>query len=122
VARASVAAVLLALLVSFAAAEEEKPEPARKGERWEYGELHFRRSKKTGYAKAVTSRSTVEAPDWEGLAAKLKAPAAAKDADDTAQRLRVMDAVGDQGWELVGNRSNEESLFEFRSFKRRAAK
>jgi hypothetical protein len=112
--------VLAAVALAFAAsAVADGPEPAKKVEKWEYAKLHFRAGKTQGYAKWVTSRTSTEAKDWEGLAAKLKAPAAVKDATEETHQLRVLDALGAQGWELVLERLNSAYLTEVSTFKRR---
>ena len=51
----------------------------------------------------ATSKATVEADSWEGMARQLKAPAAEKDAAELTHKLRVLDRLGEQGWELVGH-------------------
>jgi hypothetical protein len=49
----------------------------------------------------ATSKATIEADGWEGMAKQLKAPPAAKDATEVNHKLRVMDRLGAQSWELV---------------------
>src|SRR5436305_1556281 len=107
-----------AIVLSMACASAQEPEPARKGDKWEYGELQYRNGAKLKFAKWVPSRGAVEAEDWEGLASKLKAPAAEKGAKGLTHQLRVMDALGKQGWEVAMYRDGSQ-ITEIWTFKRR---
>ena len=49
----------------------------------------------------VTADAETETSSWEELAKKLKAPAAKKGAPKSADRLRVLNRLGADGWELV---------------------
>jgi hypothetical protein len=130
----------------------EKPEPGRKGDKWEYAELHYSLSRvgKAGKmggggfgggglggpggggnvqpgpaAMVVATKVTVrwitaddetEAEGWDGLATKLKAPAAGKDAKAATHKVKLLNHLGREGWELV---STDGSVW---TFKRKAAK
>src|SRR5262249_5398843 len=50
----------------------------------------------------ITTEDEVEGNSWDDLAAKLKAPAARKEADKVTHKLRVFNQLGAEGWELVG--------------------
>jgi len=129
-------ALCVALSVAAAVADEKKdekkqdstPEPARKGDRWEYAELHYSTlsMRAKGFANPVkgdgpvgpapfkakskttwiTGDGETEGDSWEDLAAKLKAPAAAKDARPAAHKVKFLNHLGAQGWELVSNDGN----------------
>jgi hypothetical protein len=105
--------LILAALIpaQFAASAEPEPEPApRPAARWQYAELRQQQSAvviapdgtrtqgKPAFSWS-TSSAKVSADGWDEMAKKLKAPAA-KD-PEANHRLRVMDALGAQGWELV---------------------
>ncbi len=47
----------------------------------------------------ITGKEEVEAPNWEGLANSLKA--AESKGTEVAQRLRVFNKLGSEGWEMV---------------------
>lgn len=141
-------ALVVALGVALAAAADEKkeakPEPQKKGDRWEYAELHHTAGVLRGAfgggggvggggkgggggggqvlpaklkAKMtwVTGDGETEGESWDDLAAKLKAPAA-KDAKPAASKVKLLNYLGDQGWELV---SSDGSVM---TFKRKATK
>lgn len=57
-------------------------------------------------ARWATAEGETEADSWEALAAKLKAPAAAKGAKVAAHRLKLLNHLGSQGWELVSSNGN----------------
>ena len=68
----------------------------------------------------ITSDGEVEATGWEELGKKLKAPAARKGATDTTRKLRVLNRLGADGWEMVAHRPSESrSGDEVWLFKRR---
>jgi hypothetical protein len=54
----------------------------------------------------VTGDGETEADDWAALAGKLKAPAAAKGANAAAHRVKLLNHLGSQGWELVSSNGN----------------
>jgi len=106
-------AVMAALIsATLVAAADPEPEPGVRPEgRWQYAELHQRetpaRMMDDGSViegKVITTWSTsaakVSGDGWEDMAKKLKAPAPAK-AAEVNHKLRVMDQLGAQGWELV---------------------
>jgi len=71
----------------------------------------------------VTADEEVEVTTWDALAAKVKAPAAKKNATETTHRLRVLNALGADGWELVSHQRGEvRSMPEVWTFKRRVKK
>jgi hypothetical protein len=115
----------LALAVAFSvgagkAGAAPAPPPS---ERWEYAEISTTSTRmparfgdgpaRPGQAdrlprvrqtvvRFTTAAGEVEAPSWEELAAKLKAPEAkAGAASASLQRLRLLNHLGSQGWELV---------------------
>jgi hypothetical protein len=123
----SVATLLLVACVVVLAADPS-PEPAKGGDRWEYAELQTSASlaramnalgKVAGpggvpvpggvAAKAAlrtsvkwaTGDDEIDANDWADLATKLKMPAA-KDGKP-ATKLRVLNHLGSEGWELVSS-------------------
>jgi hypothetical protein len=64
----------------------------------------------------VTGEGETEADGWEGLATKMKAPAAAKGATPVAHKLKLLNHLGAQGWELVSSTTT------VMTFKRKAAR
>ena len=123
----------------------DRPEPARKGDRWEYAELHYTPARAARAAKGawgngpngfggpaqpapaavavtkasvrwITNDGETEGEGWDGLAAKLKAPAAGKDAKAVAHKVKLLNHLGREGWELV---STDGSTW---TFKRKVAK
>ena len=52
----------------------------------------------------------LEAATWEEMAQKLKAPDPKKEATETSHRVRVLNQLGSQGWELVSNSSPASSF------------
>jgi hypothetical protein len=139
---------LAALAVAADDKKAEKPEPARKGDRWEYAELHYSPATRTikggvrggaggggfggggpgggGPAAAVMTKATArwitadgetEGEGWDGLAAKLKAPAAGKDAKPAAHKVKLLNHLGREGWELVS--TSDGTVW---TFKRKATK
>jgi len=115
------AVVALGLLVSRGPAAPALPD---KPVRWEYAELTFTRVVAPlpggggpaprligpGAAGApavpqtnvwwITADEEIEAVDWKGLADKLKAPAAKNDGSQTMHRLRVLNRLSADGWEV----------------------
>jgi hypothetical protein len=108
-------AILATMIPASLAAAEPEPEPvARPAVRWQYAELQQRQSGAVAAAaddgtrtpgKLViswnTSSGKASADGWEEMAKKLKAPTPGKDAEPN-HRLRVLDRLGAEGWELVG--------------------
>jgi hypothetical protein len=95
------------------------PQLSEKPVKWEYCELRANRGFVAGPAVAIqpggaaprpvpktsvrltTTEEEIECNDWAELADKLKAPAA-KNADSPAmQKLRVLNRLGSDGWEIV---------------------
>jgi hypothetical protein len=125
---AAAAAACFALSLAVAA---QVPGPAPKGaDRWEYCELHFRiggpLSGGGGAAKPTTMLITADeelaAADWAGLATKLKAPAAKKSAKEASHKVRVLNHLGRQGWELAPPGDREYAATGVLLFKRKLAK
>jgi hypothetical protein len=94
------------------------PVPTDKPVRWEYAELHSRNNFQGAFGQPgklapvpqtavrwITVEEEIEATSWEDLAAKLKARGARKDADIQTHKLRVLNQLGADGWELVGQSS-----------------
>jgi hypothetical protein len=88
--------------------------------RWEYAELHVQRSAvirplpiapggaaanplpaPTVTVRWATAEEEVQAESWEQLAEKLKAPAPKKEGTPTVHKLRVLNRLGADGWEVV---------------------
>jgi hypothetical protein len=67
----------------------------------------------------VTADGEIDAASWEDLAGKLKAPAAKPGATPLAHKLRVLNHLGSQGWELVSTGTSTTSGW---IFKRRTSK
>src|SRR5262245_5488151 len=107
---AAVAAGLLALPGVAAPQLPEKP-------RWEYAELSYRggrTARKAGVGDDTeivavpptilwtTGEGEIEAKGWTELGEKLKAPPFKKDASATLQRIQLLNFLGGEGWEMVG--------------------
>jgi hypothetical protein len=68
----------------------------------------------------VTGENEIEATSWEDLAAKLKAPEAKPGATTpVAHKLRVLNHLGSQGWEMVSAGTGTSGIW---VFKRKVAK
>src|SRR6266540_5597373 len=68
----------------------------------------------------VTGDSEIDATSWEDLAAKLKVPAAKPGATTpVAHKLRVLNQLGSQGWEMVSAGTGTAAIW---VFKRKVAK
>ena len=104
-------------------------------ERWEYAELYTTRVLRAppagvgGAAQATTTihwvagGEEVEAPGWEDMAAKLNSAAATANASAAAHRLRVLNRLGAEGWEMVShNKGTATTSPESWTFKRRVLK
>lgn len=98
--------LVVATLLWSAAAQAGEPV-----EKWEYGELrNFPGTNATRSSVSwLTAEGLVRGYEWEGIADKLKAPALKKDAErdadewfvGVAQRLRTLNYLGEQGWEMI---------------------
>jgi hypothetical protein len=66
----------------------------------------------------ITADDEIEAKSWEELGTKIKAPAAKKGAKTEVHRMKVLNYLGSQGWELVSNQS-ETALSSVLTFKRK---
>jgi hypothetical protein len=80
--------------------------------------------RRRGSAKTTVTWATaggeVEADGWEDLAKKLKAPAGRKGATETQQRLRVLNRLGADGWEVFSHQSRPSTgVTEVWGFKRK---
>ncbi|MFO0964927.1 MAG: hypothetical protein U0793_04960 [Gemmataceae bacterium] len=87
-------------------------------EQWEYCEIVEKRTtvrevppagkagaimtKSVSSLRWVTAETEIEAPSWADLGAKMKIPAKA-DASPEMQRLRVLNRMGMEGWELISH-------------------
>jgi len=83
------------------------PALADKPVRWEYAELHYVVETRGASRRIswITVDEEIAATSWDELAAKLKAPAARKDAQEVTHKLRVFTQLGGDGWELVGQQT-----------------
>jgi hypothetical protein len=71
----------------------------------------------------ITGDDEVEATSWADLATKIKAPAAKKGATAAAQKMKVLNHLGEQGWELVSyHQRGSISGSDVWTFKRRVKK
>jgi hypothetical protein len=126
------AACLLVLLAFPSSAFPLADKPADK---WEYAELrhHERAGTRIGPDKVFTSaiewingEGIIRGYGWEGMADKLKAPPLKKDALKNAkkevieavQRYRVLNHLGNQGWEMISHERTEKSGITLWTFKR----
>ena len=124
--------LLTLVMVSSPASGQDNPPQVQ----WEYAELyhHARIGGETGpntvFMPAVdwiSGDGFVRILGWEGMAEKLKAPAlkpdavagANKVADGAVQRLRVLNHLGRQGWEMISHDQNEGNGNSRWIFKRR---
>lgn len=142
--RRRIAALMLVCLVGVLVAAEPEPAP-KAGERWEYAELYYSSAATKGRGQAggpggaggvggpggaggvvmpkrlassvrwVTEAGDLEAANWDDLATKLKMPAV-KDATAAALKVKVLNHLGRQGWELVSSTTT------VMTFKRRVVK
>jgi len=59
----------------------------------------------------TTADDEIEVADWQELANKLKAPAAKKEGSMTMHRLRVMNRLSEEGWEVYERTSTHNWTF-----------
>jgi hypothetical protein len=115
--------VLFAVAAALVGGSAGRAAPALgdKAARWEYAELHVQRPVNAirilpgGAAPAVpapaapanmtirwsTQDEEITAESWEQLADKLKAPASKKDGTPNVHKLRVLNRLGADGWEMA---------------------
>jgi hypothetical protein len=55
----------------------------------------------------ITADEEVETTGWEEMAKKLKAPAGKKKASEASHKLRVLNRLGADGWEVIAHRPSE---------------
>jgi hypothetical protein len=72
--------------------------------------------------RLVTADDEIDASSWDDLATKLKAPAAKKGATAASHKLRVLNHLGRQGWELVPVNDPERLASSVMLFKRKVTK
>jgi hypothetical protein len=131
-----------AVLTGLVAATRATPAPAPAGasDKWEYCEVQFTGRERPvrpppGGAPAPAANPAavrfigpdgeeLEAATWEEMAQKLKAPDAKTEATEAAHRVRVLNQLGSQGWELVASRTEGSTLTGNTTwtFKRKAAR
>jgi hypothetical protein len=120
-------AALLLIVSSSPAAPALGDKPTK----WEYAELNIQRSTTGGLllrpiqpggaapapapAPEITIRfatgdEEVTARTWEELADKLKAPAAKKEGTPTVHKLRVLNRLGADGWELAEHTGTDGTI------------
>jgi hypothetical protein len=105
------AAVAVGLLALPSVAAPQLPEKPR----WEYAELSYRAGRPGGRGpdetevpalasviRWTTGEGEIEAKSWTELGEKLKAPPFKKDASVTLQRIQLLNHLGGEGWEMVG--------------------
>jgi hypothetical protein len=124
---ALVAVVVLGWLILPGSAA---PALADKPVRWEYAELHYAPESIEGggsdirgnpqparvipeTVRWIKAEEEIEGKSWDELAAKLKAPAAHKDAKETTHKLRVFNQLGTDGWQLVGPEKQRSGKMSF---------
>jgi hypothetical protein len=113
--------VSFAVIAALAGGSSGSAAPALgdKPGKWEYAELHVQRTVNAirilpapGVAPAApapvnltirwaTLDEEVTAESWEQLAEKLKAPPAKKDGGPNVHKLRVLNRLGADGWEMA---------------------
>ena len=88
----------LALAVGLVASQGlAAPALGDKPVKWEYAELNIQR----GLQRFVTGDEEINARSWEELADKLKAPTPKKEGTPSVHKLRVLNRLGADGWELA---------------------
>jgi hypothetical protein len=55
----------------------------------------------------ITSDEEIETTAWDAMATKVNAPPAKKGASEASHRLRVLNRLGVDGWELVSHHPSE---------------
>jgi hypothetical protein len=105
------------------------PPPAPEGlPKWEYCEVHQHYNNRQTVIRWVVGDEETATTSWQELADKLKMPAAKKDATEDAQRVRVLNRLGGDGWELVGMHKENPGIggapttLDVWSFKRKVVK
>jgi len=102
---------------------------SRAADQWQYGELHYdpRIRVEDNKPRVLwgTSSAVVEGGDWEGMAEKLKAledlpKETPRGAIVIARRVQVLNAIGRDGWEMVGHTLKSDAESETWVFKRAA--
>ena len=113
--------LLSAVVLALVGGSSGKAAPAlgEKAALWEYAELHVQRSLNAvrilpapGAAPAAPAQANltirwstldeeVTAESWEQLAEKLKAPASKKEGTPNVHKLRVLNRLGADGWEMA---------------------
>ena len=58
-------------------------------------------------ARWTTAQEELDVKDWEELADKLKAPAQKKDSPPTVHKLRVLNKLSEDGWEMLDHQVPE---------------
>jgi len=115
----------VAALVVLVSRGPAAPAPSDHATRWEYAELIYRGTVPQPQALMgpggrlgvvvggpppavpqntvtwITADEEVEAADWKALADKLKAPAKAESGNPTLHRLRVLNRLSADGWEIM---------------------
>ena len=128
---ASLACLWVLVLPWLVAAQEARPE------KWEYSELrHYDLVVDMVGPDAkkqilwISAEGLVRGFGWEAMAEQLKMPALKKDAlkdvkkydVDAIQRLRILNHLGGQGWEIISYARNEKDGSTLWLFKRRVGK
>jgi len=104
-------AALVLVLSATTTTAAPAPPPTRTVEKFEYCEIQLIPTRRGGPGGAqpaqmetirlTTGDEEIEVTSWEDLATKLKAPEGKKDSTATMHKMRVINFLGDQGWELV---------------------
>jgi hypothetical protein len=55
----------------------------------------------------ITGDEEVETTGWDAMATKLNAPPAKKNATEASHRLRVLNRLGAEGWEMMAHHPRE---------------